>query len=211
MNSRDVTEILKVFEKRITKLESRVTELESISVSDERFGTTYIHDKNTSMDALSVQTLSYDSAERCMINNSRKCNDEGVLSEDLTSDFSKITRAASIESSRSEAIVQLEDGEIFEGEAASSVGLHGTPRGMGISKKLSKSADYPYQRLAKASLKARPKPDSEQQSRRSKGRERSKSENPTLVSISTAERTEEQLSGKTELRYGLVVQFPSEG
>ena len=62
MHSRDITEILKVFEKRITKLEKRVEELESEieEISSNQTARSAIHPKSEEYhDDISVQTTAY--------------------------------------------------------------------------------------------------------------------------------------------------------
>lgn len=191
MHSKDVTEILRVLEKRITKLESRVSELELKADEHRDKPSQSTHD---TMSSLSSRTVSYDQGSKIVFDKKSILDHRKILqSAGKMEGYSRIVRTPTVESVGSGVTAPLEDGEIFEGkgqlESVAQVTKERTPRKTPAGPKV----HSPIHTNTRA--------------KRGNGRERSKSDPTGTGSI---KEPSPPPASKTEMHYGLVVQFPAD-
>jgi hypothetical protein len=222
MLKKDVTEILKVFEKRITKLENRVHDLEAAHEEAELKKTAKkeSNELEASFGQLSTKTVSYDSAEKVVY---KKGTILG-LKQFTTSEDGDIIGYSTLQTVVEGAplIPELEEGEIYEPLLPSS--SSSSPRlshGGSSGKSTPKSLERYNARAARTKGRGRqgqPKGDGgaeehDPKDRHASGRERAKSDAPvTTVSAFKSGLAEpsEPPTVKTEMHYGLMVQYPPE-
>jgi hypothetical protein len=219
MLKKDVTEILKVFEKRITKLENRVHELEVAheEVAElKKAAKGRSNDLEASFVSLSTKTVSYDSAEKMVYEKGTILG----LKQFTTSEDSAVSGYSTLRSVVETAplIPELEEGEIYEPLLQSSSSSPKMSHGGSSGKSTPKSLERYNARTARTKGRGRqsqPKVEAEveEHGRHGPARERAGSDAPvTTVSAfksALAEPTEPP-NVKTEMHYGLMVQFPTE-
>lgn len=219
MHSRDVTEILKVFEKRLTKLEVRVAELESAKEEPapkqseqavENLGTGIADISVTSMSTESWDKVSYSKNEILSWKSSSGAADE------LNDSHVDVPPTISEEPERMTGEpYDLEEGEIYEPPTAS---VPFSPKSRVVQKKLSKSADEAEPRSSKTLNRQRARSTvakgggdvAKQQKVGRRDRAKSDMTDP-IPPFSKSRDIPEPPAGKQEIRYGLMVQFPPEG
>ena len=227
MNSRDVTEILKIFERRITNLEQRVGELElaykttSVSPKWLKHVTTTDGRKDKDKpekynDQLSSRTVSYDSSDKVKFRKQEILSIGRSTSTD-TGEFNipglSINNKAKVSSSK-----ELEDGEIFEPDVIAPA-----PLSSSFSSIPTKKSNKPPGLERYVPRPARAKKNQANPSNISselqelacpRSRPKSKSDGPNHSSSSAPTNTQEATSlakaSKTEVHFGLLVQYPSD-
>jgi hypothetical protein len=196
MHSRDVTEILKVLERRVSKLESRVSELESKGEDatltklkrETREGATDL------ISGLSSRTVSYDSCPKVVVDGKSVLDRRKILNSAPNCGETRLSRAATVESGAGRAIAPLEEGEIYEG--ADSAGS--TVTKVTITPKKEKAVrNNPHS--ARPGQKGRPSCEADRVVEGS------------TIPNSAGDCASDITVGKMEMRFGLMVQFPSEG
>jgi hypothetical protein len=227
MQKKDVTEILKVFEKRITKLENRVQELEAAHEEAEvkKETTRNNDDLETSFNQLSTRTVSYDSADKVV---SEKGKFLG-LKQFTTSEDSVVVGYSSLQAvvENEPLVPELEEGEVYEpllpSSSSSSPRLsHGRSSGKTTPKSLerynarnarTKGRERQSQGQGQVQEQQKADGEAEEHSRHAPARGRTKSETSvTTVSAIKSGLVEpsESPTVKTEMHYGLMVQYPLE-
>jgi hypothetical protein len=205
MHSRDVTEILKVLERRVSKLESRMSELESNGEDATRAKPQHgTHGGIELSSGLSSRTVSYDSCPKVAVDKKSVLDHRKILN--IAGKMSGATRISRAETrgSDSELTVPLEEGEIYEG----SDDAHGAQAKMKMTAKKEK-ANPNKPRSAYSGQKLRSSSGAASRSKRCNGSdlgdEGFATQNTAGGSVS------DPPVGKLEMRFGLMVQFPSDG
>jgi hypothetical protein len=202
MHSRDVTEILKVLERRVSKLESRMSELESKGEDATRAkpqrGT---HGGIELSSGLSSRTVSYDSCPKVAVDKKSILDHRKILN--IAGKISGATRISRAQTDDSQLTVPLEEGEIFEG----SDDAHGAQAKMKMTAKKEKADPNKPVRSAYSGQKLRSSSGAVSRSKRCNdgGDEGPATQNTTGASVS------DPPAGNLEMRFGLMVQFPSDG
>lgn len=228
MQNRDITEILKVFEKRIFKLENRVGELEatvedwhvvqankesqskkeSIKEIDEDVEFTDFKTLDSRFDELTVEKRS--SPTKITYDKNALLSIRPTASVD-----SELTGYTDLERSFSMDCLKLEEGEVYEPPPSSVCSPAASPKAHpSDSEKLLRMLKPDHRRRQPRDKKGQSPRQSHSNSGGGKagGRDRAKSEPlmEVLRNLKKEAETVEPPPCKTEMHYGLVVQYPPE-
>lgn len=207
MNIEDITEILKLFEKRINKLEQKVVTLEG-QLEDQQNKQTDI-----SQDNISVSTIPYNKQGKIIFTKEDIFAKKGMVPEPVVEGFKSISKSETM-LDESQLTESLEEGEIYEPLKSPS---SATTPGRTTQQLKSKSLDIYSPRTMHNKPRSRiveiaPVPEKEKSGRKGR-RARSKSDitdsTPTFKPHSSEQKAPSP-PAKTELHYGLMVEFPHE-